>query len=379
MVNNSLLMKETNRQKVLSLIRDESLSRADIARATGLSRAAVTLIVDGLIMDGLVLEGDAVRSDTGRRPTMLKIRPEAFVSIGIDVSRAGCNVAFTNFDSEILYEMHVDFKHDANSSVKTLCERIRGVIRERLDTSKILGVGVCCPGPIDSDRGVILNPPGLDEFYNFNIKDAICAELDLPVLLEKDTNALAVSEKNACKLNGDLLFLLADHGIGGGVIKDGKLFCAKGGMGCEIGHVTLKFDGERCRCGNIGCAELYASIPAILNKAERALGERVDWQTLVKMATDNDGMALSVMHEYAAILATVCTGAVNLFEPDFIVLGGELKSATHILKPEIEKKLECSTLSRSARKVCVQRSALGENSRAFATSELVIENYLNGG
>ena len=376
--NNSLLMKEQNRQKVLSLIREKEQSRAQISRATGLSRAAVTLIVEGLIKEGLIIEGESVKSDTGRRPTMLKLHPDAYIAIGVDVSRDKLCVSYTDFTSKTVYENTVALGDDADSSVNALCDSIKSELRDRFADKKILGVGICCPGPVDTINGVILNPPGLESFHNYNIKQAVEQRLNLPVTVQKDTNALAIAEKNAGKLDGDTLFLLADHGLGCGVIKDGKLLTAKGGMGCEIGHVTLKYDGEKCRCGNVGCAELYVSVPALLEKAQKTLGRSIELCELVKMADCGEQKAKSLMDEYSAMLATVCVGAVNLFEPEYIVLGGELKRASGVISKAIERRIAESRLSRGSGQVLVSGSILGENARACAAAELVIEDYFLG-
>lgn len=376
--NNSLLMKEMNRKKILSLIRKKAQSRADIARSTGLSRAAVSIIADDLIKDGLIVEGETVKSETGRRPTMLSICPDAYISIGIDLSRTGCNISYIDFASKVVFKSYVALCESADLTILKVCQSVRAELSERFPSKKVLGIGVCCPGPIDAEMGVILNPPGLEMFHNFGIVDSITSHLGLSVFLEKDTNALAISEKNAGKFEGDIVYLLADHGIGCGVVKDGKLFGAKGGMGCEIGHVTLKFDGERCRCGNVGCAELYASIPAILKIAADTFGESIDWGTLVEMAEKDIRVANDLMQRYADMLSTVCVGAVNLFEPDYIVLGGELKYAEGILAPLIEQRIASSCLSRAKRNVRVIGTAFGDNARAYAAAELVIENYFVG-
>ena len=378
-VNNSLLMKEENRLKILSLVREKEQSRADIARSTGLSRAAVTLIVDALIKDGLIVEGEAVRTGVGRRPTKLEVCPDAYVAIGIDLSRIGCNVSYINFASKTVMEDSIPFMTDADSTISAVCDSINHALETKFSGKRILGVGVCCPGPIDSQNGVILNPPGLEMFHGFGVKQAIESRIDLRVLLEKDTNALAVCEKNIRKTDEDIVYLLADHGIGCGVIKDSKLLCSKGGMGCEIGHVTLKYDGERCRCGNVGCAELYASIPAILDKANKETAKKFDFSTFIELVNGGDHKAKRIMVDYTSILSAVCVGAVNLFEPDVIVLGGQLKQAEKLLSESIEQKLLGATLSCGHRKVRVLGSVLGENARAYSAAELVIERYLIGG
>ena len=377
--SNTLQMREANKLRILRLIREGDHSRADIARSTGLSRAAVTLIVDDLINNRLVVEGQSRRSETGRRPTVLMLSPNAYVSIGIDLSREGFDVTFTNFASEILRELHIDFDNDARSSTEVLCKKLYGIIESDFAKDRILGICVCCPGPLDRERGIIINPPGLDAFHNFNVVQYLYDSLHIPIFLEKDTNALAVAEKNSSKLDTDFIYVLADHGLGCGVIKDGEVFCGRGGMGCEIGHVTLKYDGKKCRCGNVGCAELYASVPKVLSNAQTRMNRKTSMNELIKMYSDGDEVAISVLDEYAYILGTVCTGAANIFEPCYIVLGGALSEASAIIGHVIEKKVNDLSLTGSLSKITVIPSSLTPNARGFAAAQLIIEKFLNGG
>ena len=376
--NNSLKMKETNKLRVLGLIREREISRADIARATGLSRAAITFITDELIKEGLICEGEAKKSQNGRRPTMLKICSDAYLAVGIDINRDACNVTVVDFSSFVRVQCAVELGADADMTVQALVNAINHSIDENLSGIKVLGVGICCPGPIDRARGAILNPPGLEVFHNYTIVDKLRDSLGLPVYLEKDTNALALAQKNAAHIGGDFLYLLADHGLGCSYVKDGKVFSGRGGMGCEIGHVTIKLDGERCRCGNIGCAELYASIPAALTLANKKGVECDSWEGLVSLCEADDKLARSTMREYGEILATACVGAVNLFEPDYIVLGGKLKEAENTLRDAIEQAVDQRSLSRGTRKVKVISSSQKEDSRATSAAQIVIEKYLMG-
>ncbi|MBE6583714.1 MAG: ROK family transcriptional regulator [Ruminococcaceae bacterium] len=378
-VNNSLYMKETNKLRILDLIRKGECSRADVARVTGLSRAAVTIIVDDLIKNTLVLEGHAAKSDSGRRPTMLKLNPDAYIAIGVDVSREGCGILFSDFTSRPVFKSRVELCYSAEQTVDEICEIIKTELQNLFAHRRVLGIGVCCPGPVDTQSGTILNPPGLDMFHNFKIKEAVEQRLSLRVTLQKDTNALAVAERNVSGIDGDLMFILADHGLGCGIIKDGKIFCGYGGMGCEIGHTTVKFDGDTCRCGNVGCAELYASIPSILKNAKDAGCECENISDLVKLAKEGDSCAAEALRCGGEMLGVACVNAVNIFEPDYIVLGGELGESSFIIKEAIKNRIDMTGISRDRHSVHVVCSALDEDARAFAAAETVIEGYILGG
>jgi predicted NBD/HSP70 family sugar kinase len=281
--HNSAIMRESNQRLIVDMIRKKPLSRADLSRAMGLSRAAVTILTDSLIEQGIIVNGEVVKSGSGRRPTMLQLNPNAFVSIGIDLSRDGCEILLTDFSGNGIFSKRMDFLESAEETVALICEEITLALANASKGATPLGICICAPGPIDSAQGMILNPSGLSLFHNYNVKHAFSSRFALPVYLEKDTNVLALAEKNRNDVQGDMLFLLADHGIGCSIIKGGHLFTGRAGMGGELGHTTVDINGPICTCGNVGCAELYASIPATVRKAGAG-----SWNDLIYRAENGD-------------------------------------------------------------------------------------------
>lgn len=371
--NNSVSMRENNRLAILNRIRKNPLSRADLARETGLTRAAVTIITDALIEEGIIKSGEVIKSESGRRPTMLCLNPDAHVSIGIDISRDGCSVVFADFSGNKLLEKKFEFCESADDTVKRICSYISLELEVHGYASKALGVCICSPGPIDFARGVILTPSRLELFHNFDVVGAVSLYLDFPVYLEKDTNVLAIAEKNLGDSDKDMMLLIADHGIGCSIIKDGRVFTGRDGMGCEIGHTTVDINGEVCPCGNVGCAELYASIPAIVKKT----GAK-SWPDLIEKAKDGESASIDALEYQSKILSTLCVNAANLFEVENIVLGGGLVAADFIVNDFIDNALKKSAMSRGVHGFSVASSRLGENTRAYAAAVTVTEKYFNG-
>ena len=371
--NNSISMREKNRLLILNLIRKNPISRADISRVTGLTRAAVTIITDALIDDGIIKAGETLKSESGRRPTLLYLNPDAYASIGIDISRDGCHVAFTDFVGKSIFREKIDYQERADDTVNLICDVVLSELRNHNFITTALGVCVCAPGPIDFRSGTILNPVGLELFHGYNIIDALSAKIGLPVYLEKDANVLAIAEKNSDDINTDMLLLLADHGIGCSVIKDGRIFRGRDGMGCEIGHTTIDVNGELCSCGNVGCAEIYASIPATVRRA----GEK-SWDALIEKAKAGDQISCEALKYQGKILTTLCVNAANLFEVESIVLGGRLAEGDFLLNPIINESLQKTAFSRRVHGYKVSSSRLGDGARAYAASIAVTEKYFNG-
>lgn len=363
--NNSLLMKEQNRSHVLRLIRKNPVSRAEIARLTGLTRAAVTIIVDKLLEEKLIIEGEAVKSTSGRHPTLLNINNSVFYAYGIDITRDGCSLSLCDFSGNIIEKQFLKFQENADKTIDAIIDVFKSF------NKSVLGVGISSPGPIDITSGTILDPPSLEHFKNYNIVNTVKSRLNLPVFLEKDTNALALNEKNITNKD-NFLYLLADHGLGGALIKDGILFKGANGLGCEIGHVSLNVKGERCSCGNIGCASLYTSVQAVMKNAGKK-----SYEDVCACAYSGEKHSIDALKNQGIMLGHALVTFVNLFEPERIILGGELKKALYFLKPEIEKILSAHTLSRLTNKIIIEGTALGD--RASSPAQMVLENYFMKG
>lgn len=360
--NNSILMKEQNRAHVLRLIRKNPLSRAEIARQTGLTRAAVSIIVDKLIDEKLIYEGEAVKSAFGRHPVLLHLNNDAFYACGVDITRDGCFITLCNFKGEMVKKIFLGFLENSEATVEAMAQVLKNY-------KKASGIGVCAPGPLDSEEGIILQPPNFKYFNNFNIKEALEEKLNVPVFLEKDTNALALLEKNLTQKD-NFLYLLADHGLGGAFIKDGTLFKGAKGAGCEIGHVTLNVNGQKCSCGNNGCACLYTSVQAIMKKAGKSTYDEV-----CNSAFNGERISIEALEYQANFLGHALVTFVNLFEPERIILGGEMKKAVYFLKPEIERVLEKHRLSKG--KIIIEGSEIID--RASSPAQMVLENYFTKG
>lgn len=372
--HNSAIMRESNQRLIVDMIRKKPLSRADLSRAMGLSRAAVTILTDSLIEQGIIMNGEVIKSGSGRRPTLLQLNPNAFISIGIDLSRDGCEILLTDFLGKEIFRKKTDFLENAGKTISLICDEIELALSGVNNGATVLGLCVCAPGPIDSAKGMILNPSGLSMFHNYNIKSALSCRFPFPVYLEKDANALAIAEKKREDIQGDLLFILADHGIGCSIIKDGHLFLGRDGMGGELGHTTVDINGPTCICGKVGCAELYASIPATLKKADAK-----SWEDLTSKARSGDERSLNYLKDQGEILSVLCVNAANLFEPHNIIVGGNLIEADFVLIEMIQKALDHSAFSRNMHGFRVYSSCLGKNARAYAAAMTALEYYFNGG
>lgn len=203
---------------------------------------------------------------------------------------------------------------------------------------EIAGVGIGAPGPLDTKRGLVLLTPNLG-WVNLPLRDRLGQALALPAELDNDANCAILGEwwQGAARGADVVVGLTIGTGIGGGIVLGGRIFHGASDVAGEIGHMTIDSTGRRCKCGNYGCLEAYASGPAIAARAvegieagaETSLPQyvqgdlaRITAQVVYEAAHDGDEYALEVVHETAKLLGAGVASIINLFNPEVVVICG---------------------------------------------------------
>ena len=194
---------------------------------------------------------------------MLFLNEKSFFAVGVNVTRRHITVGITDLGGNIVIQDDFSICPPDRAMVE-IKETIDKQIKDSgIDISKIHKISVVTPGPVDADRGIVLNPPNFDQWHNVQIVNELKNLTGLEVILENVSSATAIAEKyfGASTDTENCLALRVDEGIGSGIVISDSLF--KGP--CELGHTSIKYDGIKCECGNRGCLEKYASIPRILD------------------------------------------------------------------------------------------------------------------
>jgi glucokinase len=211
------------------------------------------------------------------------------------------------------------------------------------ERSDFLGVGIGSPGPLDRARGVIIVTPNLG-WKNFPLRDEVGSRVNLPASLDNDANCATLGEWwcGAAKGGRNVVGMTIGTGIGGGLILEGKLYHGASDAAGEIGHTTIDSTGRRCKCGNYGCLEAYASGPAIAERARELLkvdgtsvlqslvdGDitRITAQTVFEASRRGDPVALEVVRDTAHFLGVGISTLINVFNPDTVVIAGGVTQA----------------------------------------------------
>ena len=231
-----------------------------------------------------------------------------------------------------------------------LAERAIATTRREAPGAEILGVGVGAPGPLDTKRGIVLLTPNLG-WVNMPLRQLIHDRLGLPAALDTDANCAVLGEwwVGAARGARHAIGITIGTGIGGGLIIDGQLYHGASDVAGEIGHTTIDTEGRRCKCGNYGCLEAYASGPNIALRAVeeieagaesrlRALvgGDlgKITAQTVYQAAADGDELALEIVNDTAKFLGVGIGNLLNVFNPDLVVVcGGVTLDGDHLFEP----------------------------------------------
>jgi glucokinase len=216
--------------------------------------------------------------------------------------------------------------------------------------AEIVGVGCGAPGPLDTRRGVVLLTPNLG-WVDFPLRDIVHDRLGLPAALDNDANCAVLGEWWVGAARGSLtaIGVTIGTGVGGGIILGGRLHHGASDCAGEIGHTTIDTEGRRCKCGNYGCLEAYASGPNIALRASEALeagaesclrglvdGDlgRITAQTVYAAANAGDELALEVVNDTAKFLGAGIANLVNIFNPEVVVIcGGVTLAGDHLFVP----------------------------------------------
>lgn len=369
---NAEYTKSYNKKTFLRLLRRAKLSRADAARALGLSRAASSLIAEELIREGLITESPiAAATRSGRPPIALSVAPDAAYAVGVYLNRDGCTAGVVSLSGDVVSRAR--FRLDEKEKTEALCRSLTKLIEASgVPKEKLLGVGISAPGPLDSREGIILNPPQFPLWHGTRIAYEVESRLALPTLVENNAASLASYYIGKPDTEGSesFLLLLVDSGVGSGLVLKNKLFYGAGSDTGELGHISIKHDGRLCACGNRGCLEAYAAMPALLSGSRFASWEDVMNERLL---SEEAGSLFTQETEY---LASAIVSAVNLLGIDTVLLAGDLCYEGEATAKHVGAAVKSRLLRQGEKPFSVLSVRSDENTGLASAAEIVFDRYL---
>ncbi len=300
-------------------------SRAAIARATGLTKATVSSLVSELIDQGLVRELGPGPTSRGKPPTVLALNEQGRESIAVDLSSRPFRGAVVDLTGNLRHTRHGDDRpHHGADAVDETIRLVENLLE--LAEAPVLGIGIGTPGLIAPD-GAVIEAANLG-WRNVPLASVLARRFEMPVTVVNDAQAAALAEYHTRPRDSrGLLLVRIGQGIGAGIVLDGRLHHGERGMAGEIGHVVVDPGGDPCRCGNQGCLETVASVPAIV---ARLTGEDPTrpWDALGLAAEFGVRAVRASIRLAAEALGPVLAAAVALLDLGEIVVASDLDNAT---------------------------------------------------
>lgn len=322
------LIKESNMRLVFRLIHKYgTISRADIKKITRLSATTVSSLVEELISNGLVNECGIKDSPTsGRKAVLLQVNSDGGYFLGVDVQKN--QIVADVYGLDFVQAFHVAVPVVSGDN---LAMRIMNAIGIATRNRRILGIAIGVPGVIDPESNMLVSSTILHTEDAVDIYKTVCDAMpETKVYLKNNSGLVAYAEKEfgTHGLSNNLVSIDIDDGVGAGILIDGAIYNG-GGMAGEFGHITVDYNGKRCQCGNYGCLELIASLPAILERTGcnsiEQLRDKLD---------NGDEKMNDIVDDVARALAFGVNNIVNLIDPESIVIGGSIRTlGAYLLTP----------------------------------------------
>jgi predicted NBD/HSP70 family sugar kinase len=386
-------MRRVNRGGVLKCIltREEN-TRVGIAEALCLTKTTLTNIVADMIEGGILMEtsGGRQANRLGRKSVSLELSPRAPAICGLLVKRRRICAIIGAMDGRILER--ITYALDSDLTMETFRNKLGEIFLRIMERASqpVFAVSVAAIGPIDCDAGIILRPT---DFYretaDFPLREFLESLTDLPIFFTHDSSAAAYAEHLYDNAAGQdtFLFLSLEAGISGGLCLDGRIYNGMFGRSGEIGHTSIRYDGEVCKCGNRGCLELYAGMNAMLRSAEayrRFLPEHpifrepMDIHQVILSADAGDALCQELLGEYCAYLAHALCNVITLLNIRTIYVGTPVEAANHVFESLLSERLNERIGPLAETQAQVFPSALGVEAALYGTIAAVMEQVFEG-
>ncbi len=313
---------------------------AELSKELDLSVPTVTKFITELKEQGLITEFGKVHTPGGRHPIVYGLNPTSAYFVGVDMTRHHLNLALMDFTGNIVnHQMGIAYTYEnTTESLDLLCSHIQNFINKTGDyKKKIYNINLNIPGRVNPESGY-----SYSSFYfsEIPLTETLSKKLNYNVGIDNDTRAMAFGEymKGAVEGEQDVIFVNISWGLGIGIIIDGKPYYGKSGFSGEFGHFPI-FDNEiLCHCGKKGCLETEASGSAIhrtvlerIAKGESTiLTEQVSnikdltLTDIIKATNMEDPLCIEIVEEVGNILGKYIAGLINIFNPELLVIGGQV-------------------------------------------------------
>ena len=370
-------LREANRARIVDSLKHHGhLTQVELAGATGLSPATVSNIVKELAASGVL--HTTVGSRSGRRAIEVTLARQLGLVAGLHFSARHLRIAISDIGRTVVAENHVplalEHKYDRE------LDRAALLLSDMVETvnatlGDILAVGVAIPAAVEIDTGFISTPGLMKGWKGVPVAEEFENRIQRPVFLDNEANLGGLAELRAGAARGSrgAAYIRVGHSISAGLLFDGQLFRGVTGKAGQIGHVTIDENGPICHCGSRGCLDTLAGGPALLELFRGDPGmQRV--RDLLLRAESGDASAKRVIADAGRHIGIAAASLCNLFDPELLVIGGELAQAGETLLSPMRHALERSALASSDGVPAIVQAELGDRAELLGCLALAIDH-----
>ncbi|MZI93403.1 ROK family protein [Vibrio sp. CAIM 722] len=390
-IGNVDLVKQLNSAAVYRLIDQHGpISRIQVADVSQLAPASVTKITRQLLERGLIKEVAQQASTGGRRAISLKTEVTLFHSIAVRLGRDYIEIGLYDLSGKQLSSLSQDFPYtDQSQLVEGLIQFIEFFIsQQQTQIKQLIAIGVALPGLVNPESGVVEYMPHVD-IDTMTIGDTIKNHFHVECFVGNDVRGMALAEhyfgtSQDCQ---DSILISVHRGTGAGIIVNGQVFLGHNRNVGEIGHIQVDPLGERCQCGNFGCLETIATNPAILAHIKLLLAqgypssltqeETITIEAVCEHAKQGDTLAMESLTRVGNYIGKAVAITVNLFNPQKIIIAGQITQASSVLFPAIERNVLTQSLGAFNANLPIVASQL-DHQPTLSAFALIKRAMLNG-
>ena len=373
------LLSKINERQVLRTIQSQgALSRAEVARMSGISAPTASKAVESLLKAGLLEEGDALETGRGRPGKKLSLARLTTQVLGVIVDADRCRVVSAGLDGKLHAERQQEFV--TPPSYEELIAHAETLCRDLMERKGVLtsGVGICLPGLVDYRRGRSILSPNVPVTNEHSPAKDLSERLGIDALIIQESHALCLAERHfgCAKDRDDFAMLDVTTGIGLGVISGGRLLTGNSGLAGEVGHITVELDGRQCGCGNRGCLETVASDAGLAYAISQKLERKISPAELIALIAANDPILEPEMTKTIRYLAVGIAAVINLFNPSTLFVHSRMIAASL----ELFERLTTETCHRALPPSFTDcEIVLAQGSKRQGAIAAIIEHLTNAG
>jgi predicted NBD/HSP70 family sugar kinase len=366
------LIRDMNSHLILEMILKEgTISRAALAKSSGLTKATVSAIVQKLIEQNLVIEAGNDNTSLGRKPILLAFHANCGYALSIDVNANTISAMICNLKGENCH-LKLYPNHAGREEIIPLLITIIRDMTASLEATPygVVGIGLGIHGTVYENQ-VTFTP--YSPYEQLPFQKALEQEFGIPIYLENEANLSVIGEHTFYYHTPNLIGISIHTGIGVGILMNNQLYTGANGNAGEFGHSIIEPDGRPCPCGNSGCLEQYASERSILTQFAGLKGlEHADIDSFVAACHKQDDDALSLLDDFIRYMSYGINNLLNTFNPDMIVINSSF--TTYF--PEVLRQIQDRLQNRMRMHCILVPSGLQDTSILLGAACLCIRQFL---